>query len=93
METKHTKGEWFVSNEDQIVSMPSQCKIANRISGWNYEEAKANAKLIASAPELLEALITMYDLAIHESGSMKERLSGNDVAIEKCRKAIKKATE
>jgi len=35
--------------------MPSQCKIA-KVSGWNYEQAQANAKLIASAPELLKCL-------------------------------------
>lgn len=55
MLTNFTKGDWMVSGEDQIVSMPSQCKIANRISGWNYEELKANARLIAAAPNLLEA--------------------------------------
>lgn len=57
MENKFTKGEWFVSNDNQIVSMPSQCKITNRVSGWNPEEAKANAKLIAAAPDLLAACI------------------------------------
>ena len=57
MDFKHTKGDWFVSGSTSIVSMPSQCKIANRVSGWTYEEAKANAQLIATAPELLRALI------------------------------------
>ena len=52
---KHTQGEWFVSGGIEVVSMPSQCKIA-KVSGWSYEEAQANANLIASAPELLSAL-------------------------------------
>ncbi len=62
MKTKHTKGEWFVSGGRQIVSMPSQCKISNSVSGWNIEEQKANCKLIAAAPELLEALNELNNL-------------------------------
>lgn len=53
---KGTQGQWFVSGQTEIVSMPSQCKISNRVSGWNGEEAIANAYLIVAAPELLEAL-------------------------------------
>jgi|DEB0MinimDraft_10_1074344.scaffolds.fasta_scaffold16653_4 hypothetical protein len=55
MESKHTKGEWFASGTE-VISIPSQVKISNQISGENYEKAKANAKLIAAAPDLLEAL-------------------------------------
>lgn len=56
MTANFTKGDWMVSGDDQIVSMPSQCKIANRISGWNYEELKANARLIAAAPKMFYTL-------------------------------------
>lgn len=80
---KHTKGEWFVSGSDQIVSMPSQCKIANRVSGWNQEEAEANAKLIAAAPELLEVLQTIEN----DDNSIPEWL------LVRIKQVIKKATE
>ena len=56
MEKKFTTGDWFVSGGTEVVSMPSQCKISNRVSGWNYEESKANAKLIAAAPDMFDAL-------------------------------------
>ena len=49
---KNTKGDWFVSGSLEVVAMPTQVKIG-RISGANLEEAKANAKLIAAAPDLL----------------------------------------
>lgn len=52
-----TGGTWFVSGGDQIVSMPSQTKISNNISGDSYEEAQANAKLISYAPKMLNTLI------------------------------------
>lgn len=61
METKFTKGNWMVSCGDQIVSMPSQCKISNRISGWNDEEAIANADLISAAPDLLNEAIKIVE--------------------------------
>jgi len=53
---KYTEGEWFVSGGNEIVSMPSQCKITNRVSGWNQQESEANAQLIANAPAMFEAL-------------------------------------
>jgi hypothetical protein len=82
METKHTEGIWFVSGGSEIVSMPSQCKITNRVSGWNYEEAQANANLMSASPELLECLIEAVETS---------RLEFNKVP-EKWINAIKKAT-
>ncbi|MFR0677265.1 hypothetical protein [Dysgonomonas mossii] len=60
-EFKGTKGTWMISG-GQVVSMPSQCKIANNISGWNYEESKANTQLVSASPELLEDLQEAVEL-------------------------------
>lgn len=64
METKYTKGKWIKRNGDSdckfdilgefgtnktIAIIPNKCFVGD-------EEAEANAKLIASAPELLETL-------------------------------------
>ena len=55
---KHTKGRWFIHG-DEIVSPQGVTICDYRPSVIhdtpNVFEAEANAKLIASAPELLEA--------------------------------------
>lgn len=82
-EHKHTKGEWCVSSGNQIVSMPSQCKITNNVSGWNYDESKANAKLISIAPELLQIAEMYLD-------SMKGTDAENSLAYQVTEKTLKK---
>jgi len=68
---KHTKGPWMIERIEGInpdLNIISGNALLNGVSNRNYliaecywhrdrmEEHKANAKLIASAPELLEAL-------------------------------------
>lgn len=65
---KHTKGEWLADKEEGSWAVYSNrtrniCSIKNRASIEGNSENEANAKLIASAPELLEALIELkYEL-------------------------------
>ncbi len=83
METKHTKGEWRVDNEYSS---------GNR--GITRIEIEANAKLIAAAPDLLEALIEMNKwvcVNFPEHGMSHE--FGSCASFNKMRTAIKKATE
>ena len=61
-ESKHTKGPWFGSREKPVF-VPLKAISCERLGfsiGWvnghREEEAAANARLIAAAPELLEAL-------------------------------------
>jgi hypothetical protein len=60
MGLKISKGDWFRSGLE-IVAMPSQVKITNRIDGATYEEAIANAKLVEASPEMLKLLIKILD--------------------------------
>lgn len=65
METKFTKGEWSINEwtqpDDRIsigaVGTPLIAIVPSR--DVSYNEQKANAKLIAAAPDLLEALMNI----------------------------------
>ena len=82
---KHTQGEWkqdrgYIQNNEKVLI----CSL--HVQG---EEGEANAKLIASAPELLEALnnfMSYYEEYGHKKSPFPERL------ISPIRIAIKKAT-
>lgn len=66
---KHTSGPWRVGNYAVNDYAPTIYNLdATKIatveawSGEEYNESEANAALIATAPELLEALQNMIDL-------------------------------
>jgi len=73
MNYKHTRGEWvvnppfkndnkiFISNGENVIAY-----MAHNPSVNIDEEAEANAKLIASAPKLLEALRQFIHSVEHE---------------------------
>jgi len=54
---EHTPGPWELSENELGVtsSVGSTWPIARMEIGWTPEERRANARLIAAAPELLEA--------------------------------------
>lgn len=55
-ENKHTPGKWSIENNDlhiNIISDRQMQRIAH-VYRWSDNQYDANAKLIASAPELLE---------------------------------------
>jgi hypothetical protein len=71
MKTKHTKGKWIIYPNSNLCTYPGIEAIGGKhgnfsivcmgeeltgVQGHTKEETMANAKLIASAPELLEAL-------------------------------------
>jgi hypothetical protein len=76
MEVKHTPGPWVVQDGDRFSmemvitsqrrieeSMAPICEMDVDYDGEHGEEQHANAKLIAAAPELLEALIALHAVA------------------------------
>lgn len=95
METKFTKGEWFLKNRCGGYRIKDNeqrdvCDIYSFASSISDEEAAANAKLIAAAPDLFEACIT-----VEKMYSEVEKMVDGEVLdmINKVRNAIKKATE
>jgi hypothetical protein len=93
MENKHTKEPWMVESHkdyDKFILVADKnswlAKVCN--DDTDYSEALANAKLIAAAPDLLEAL--EYIIRCNEKEYMKCEIPD---ALQKAREAIKKATE
>lgn len=82
METKHTQGEWVVKSNPELCWVESKTHRIATVSFGN----EANAKLIAAAPELLEALIEIV-----ESMDLEMRFNQLD-QYQKAKQAIKKAT-
>lgn len=101
-ETKHTPGPWSA-----IQPRPELLVICTEVDGdgiaevdelWNRDEWLANARLIAAAPELLEALVALDTLIDFEESakdgehSWFDDASAINAAMEKARAAIAKAT-
>lgn len=95
METKHTKGEWLVEQiheDENIIHITLGGGYIDEIAtlyggGKQLIELRSNAKLIAAAPELLEALIDL-------TSSYRNYINnGQEHLIKNALNAIKKATE
>ena len=88
--SKHTPGPWRVVNDVDIQSGPQGCLAyvsTGGARGRTFEEAQANAQLIAAAPELLEECKrTFYDL--HEG--MLGGDNGYMLSLPYCHKIIKR---
>ena len=87
MEKKFTEGEWIIDDIDILSeSGMAICQVYDasdsHISDMDMDVVNANAKLIAAAPELLEACIKSLE---HHQGAHSE------IGF-KLREAIKKAT-
>ena len=90
---KHTPAPWTVNPKAKTNIRHGNLTIANCSSthdGSREEEEIANAKLIAAAPELLEALIECLEGVKELNGEYQD---GWDDVIEKASLIIKKATE
>ena len=97
MKTKHTQGEWwacctestphFVFQENGEISICSIIKKQDDGTETPIEEVRANAKLIAAAPKLLQGLIDLKSQLI--DGGFSETsvtVSGIDVLIKEATK-------
>lgn len=95
MEPKFTKGKWEIKPSRKRYyarisgkGWSSFAKVVIRMNGFQdlNEEGLANAKLIASAPDLFEALNEIIPFA-------SEWINDNHPSMQKAKEAIKKATE
>lgn len=83
MKTKHTQGQWKATKNNTLIYSEKSNSIIAELYGSENEEA--DAKLIASAPELLEALKEI-------SNAIAVGLMPMGDVQEICVKAIKKGT-
>lgn len=111
MKTKHTKGNWsYTVDTNKVKENPdsglkpfhhlfgeNNKNICSHITGDTIEEAEANAKLIAAAPEMLKELNELIKIAtlIHKNRPDKYNVIDYATlakAILKTEQLIKKAT-
>lgn len=93
METKFTKGEWKVGEGIASVECGNDfiATCHHITEQWITEEqAIANAKLIAAAPDLLEAL---QEYVWMQEGNISKVTTMPSERLIKAKQAIKKATE
>lgn len=86
--SKHTPGPWWANGIEVGAGPLMQVKVA-KAGGATYEEAKANAKLLAAAPDLLKAL---EPFVRYSSSNEVIRIEVRTADIKTARAAIAKAT-
>ena len=88
MSTQYTPGPWRIGtpppNGEQTIGALNGLMVAVATTGVEMEVTEANARLIAAAPELLEALQSVLDNCLDSEGLC--------AAHAKARAAIAKAT-
>lgn len=100
----YTKGEWFLNCQGQIRSKElskkgyqdyiCQMPFSNNRECDEMPEAEANAQLISASPDLLEACkMLMKQIYFAEYDNSYQCDKNIDIALNVCKRAIKKAEE
>lgn len=88
-EAKYTKGPWYIE-EDMIATDDLEIAFLGALGGYmTMEIREANGRLIAAAPELLEALIDVMSAIERHFGKL-DPVEGTPMS--KAYEAIAKAT-
>lgn len=86
--SKHTPGPWATDGGDTVVAMGNQIVVtAPAPDGASREEMKANARLIAAAPDLLAALKAIFVLRPAGVGANEYALTVERIANDAIAKA------
>lgn len=90
MKTQHTPGPWFIDSFAQIgdeKSIIGRVYCGDIFPNDDLPECTANARLIAAAPELLEALEGLSDILNNHYGDDDDETPAIDKAFDAIRKA------
>lgn len=87
---KYTNGPWKL-DATNIVAENGTVVIDKGSILWNFGQGQANAKLIASAPELLEACKTLLEM-VDEMLPKHGPCGWGTIATDEARQVIAKAT-
>jgi len=75
---EHTKGPWTVRDGQEILDWTGdECRLVARCHAGHAPERAANARIIASAPALLEALRELAEIG--EGGVIERRETGKPI--------------
>lgn len=74
--SKHTPGKWDVNSDGTTVTIGGQCVIvAPAPDGATMAEVRANARLIAAAPKMLEELARLlFNMGIDMPPTVRQRV-------------------
>jgi hypothetical protein len=94
MSTQHTPGPWFNTSQDdtpmgEVMDQPLDSGVTLHIS-VSGPTAKADARLIAAAPDMFNVLLTILHVQRAYPGNLI--LDENSPLLEAARDAITKAT-
>lgn len=98
METKFTKGDWFIDSSTDICTKENIignviCLAPDICCEESLENWPANARLISAAPDMFNALVELLaQVKQFTDGNIGEQDYFRD-EISNAKKAIKKATE
>lgn len=96
----HTKGKWNWIDTEAVRSIFNGCSViaSEEIDdaiiatiGEDVPDHKGNARLIAAAPEMLEALRNLVVFA--EANDWDKATTGRQLLVDDARKAIRKAEQ
>lgn len=88
--SKHTPGPWVIGKNGTAVTTKHGGYIATADTGTNVEIDESNARLIAAAPEMLEALKLVHSLHCGDIYDFKAPQTMHEI-IERVVAAITKA--
>lgn len=78
---RHTPGNWWADEGGHIHNdLIGTVKVA-KVSGANAEEARANARLISAAPELLDALEKLLPMMVEWHEEFPGHVGDNELVL------------